>query len=247
MKKFAVMIAAVLVLAGAGATLAEEKAAKASPWNPVKVSGDVYVGMFDKYLWRGFDLSGSTAVTQGGMDLSFNNFTLSYWTNVQMKDQTQSGTFYQGGDANETDLTLNYAFDLGKVSLNVGDIYYTLDGLNDTNELYLGATLNTLLSPTFKVYYDWDEFQDDRFYTLSIGHSLDVGKVSISGGALASYSQADYSNTLWNAELSLKATVPVTEQVSVSPSILYSAPLSDDAQVAIDTEIATGLTVTLAF
>lgn len=210
----------------------------------IKVTGDAYVGVFDKYLWRGIDFSGSTPVAQGGMDLSANNVTLSYWTNTQLK--TDEG--YEGGDANETDITLNYTLPVGElVTLNAGNIYYTFDGANDTNELYLTATLNTLLAPTLKGYYDWDEFKDDRFYTLSIGHSLAFGKVTLTGGALASYMDTDSAHEPWNAELSAKADIALTDQIKVTPSFIYSTPLANDAQAAIDTEMASGLTVTLTF
>lgn len=233
MKKLAVLIAVGVLLAGASSALAE-----------IKVSGDAYVGVFDKYLWRGIDFSGSTPVAQGGMDLTSGNLTVSYWTNVQLK--TDEG--YEGGDANETDITVNYALPVGELlTLNGGNIYYTFDGANDTNELYLSATLNTLLAPTLKGYYDWDEFKDARFYTLSIGHSVELGKVTLTGGALASYSDGDGAHEPWNAELSAKADIALTDQIKVTPSFLYSAPLSNDAQAAIDTEMAGGLTVTLAF
>jgi hypothetical protein len=227
------LLTATVVLALATAASAE-----------IKVTGDAYIGVFDKYLWRGIDFSGSTPVAQGGMDLSANNVTLSYWTNTQLK--TDEG--YEGGDANETDITLNYALPVGELlTLNAGNIYYTFDGAADTNELYLAATLNTLLAPTLKGYYDWDEFKDARFYTLSIGHSLALGKVTLTGGALASYSDGDGAHEPWNAELSAKADIAVTDQIKVTPSFIYSTPLANDAQDAIDTEMASGLTVTLTF
>jgi len=238
MKKLVLMIA-VLLLALAQTALAE-----------IKVSGDAYVGVFDKYLWRGYNFSENSAVAQGGMDLSANGLTVSYWTNGQFKDDNG----LQGGDAYETDITLDYSMDLGElVSLSAGNIYYTLDGLNDTNELYLGVTLNTLLSPTLKAYYDWDEIKDSRFYTLSIGHSLELGKITLNAGALASYMEGTdnlgviETNVPWNAELSLSADVAVTDQITVTPSFLYSSPLSDDAQATIDTEMVSGLTVSLSF
>lgn len=233
MKKAAVLIAFGILLAGATSALAE-----------IKVTGDAYVGVFDKYLWRGIDFSGSTPVVQGGMDLSAHNLTLSYWTNAQLK--TDEG--YEGGDANETDITLNYALPVGELlTFNVGNIYYTFDGAPDTNELYLAATLNTILAPTLKGYYDWDEFKDARFYTLNIGHSLELGKVTLTGGALASYSDGDGAHEPWNAELSAKADIPLTDQIKVTPSFLYSTALGDDARLALDDEMASGLTVTLVF
>ena len=102
----------------------------------IEVEGDAYVGYFDKYLWRGFDLSGSLPVVQGGVDLSTNGFTLSYWTNFQTK--TDKGAGLDGGDATETDITLDYTFSPTElVSVSVGNIFYMLDGLEDTHEAYL--------------------------------------------------------------------------------------------------------------
>jgi uncharacterized protein (TIGR02001 family) len=235
MKKVTLLIAAALLFAGATSALAE-----------IEVSGDAYVGVFDKYLWRGFDLSGSQPVTQGGMDISFKNLTLSYWTNVQ--NSTDSGDGFKGGEANETDITVNYTIPVGEVvTVNLGNIYYTLDGLDDTNELYTGVALNTILAPTVKAYYDWDEFKDDRFYTLSIGHSFALGSMSLGLGALASYADNDASHEPWNAELSAGLNIPVIEQVSIKPTFLYSEPLGDDAKSVIETEMTGGVTVTLAF
>ena len=114
----------------------------------IEVEGDAYVGFFDKYLWRGYDLSGGQAVVQGGVDLSAKGVTLSYWSNFQTKDDNGAGL--EGGEVTETDITLDYSVDLNDmVSLSVGNIFYNLDGLRDTNELYLGIGLNTILSPSF--------------------------------------------------------------------------------------------------
>lgn len=221
----------------------------------IKVDGDAYVGVFDKYLWRGYDLSGSTPVAQGGIDLSAHNLTLSYWTNVQLKDDHDDKdptVIYGSGEANETDITIDYSLDLGEqLTLNVGNIYYTMDGtmggIEDTNELYLSATLNTLLEPKLTTYYDWDENKDARFYTLELAHAIELGKVTLNAGALASYADNDDSHEPWNAELSLSADLAVTEQISITPSFLYSAPLGNDAQEAIDTEMVAGLTVSHSF
>ena len=69
----------------------------------IEVEGDVYAGVYDKYLWRGFDLSGSEPVAQGGVDLTSGAFTLSYWTNVQLS--SDSGEGYKSGEATENDLS----------------------------------------------------------------------------------------------------------------------------------------------
>lgn len=228
-------LTALLLFAAAGPALAE-----------IKVSGDAYVGVFDKYLWRGFDLSGSEPVAQGGMDLSFKNLTFSYWTNVQLSGDPGEG--YASGEGNETDITVNYAIPVGETAtVNVGNIFYMLDGYADTNELYLGATFNTLLSPTVKAYYDYDEFKDDRFYTVSVGHSVEVAKAKLNLGALASYADNDAAHEPWNAEFSAGLDIPLSEQVLLKPTVLYSTPIGDDAKEVLDDETTAGLTVMLTF
>jgi uncharacterized protein (TIGR02001 family) len=227
MKKFVVMMAAVMMTAVASVAMAE-----------VKVSGDVYVNPASKYVWRGYDLSENRGVAQGGVDVSYKDFTVSYWTNEQMF----SGPGLRAGNVTETDITLNYAYKpVELLSLNVGNIYYNLggSGLNDTNELYLKATLNTLLSPTLAVYYDWDKAKETGlFYTLSVGHSLELMKdLGLNLGALASYNmKSDYStgnyNNMHNYELTASVDYSITDSIKISPNYLYSNAFSSIARDA---------------
>ena len=222
----------------------------------IEVEGDAYVGIFDKYLWRGFDLSGSQPVVQGGIDLSTSGFTLSYWTNVQLSGDEEDG--FTAGEMTETDIILDYSVGIGEmVSVSVGDIFYIVEeDWPNTHEVYLSVGLNTLLEPSATIYYDWDECEEDGlFYTLSIGHSIAVTEsIGVGLGALVSYNQendfniGDYED--WhNFEVSVNADYAMTKQVTFSGSILYSEPLSDDAEDigGIDGETLFGLTATLAF
>ncbi|MBW2451926.1 MAG: hypothetical protein JRE16_10150 [Deltaproteobacteria bacterium] len=223
----------------------------------IEVEGDVYAGFYSEYLWRGFGLSGSMPVMQGGMDLSFMGVTLSYWTNVQLK--SDSGEGYRSGEATENDFVIDYTHDFGElVSVSVGNIYYMLDGdyndLPDTNELYLGVALNTILEPSLTMYYDWDEAEENgMFYTASVGHSLDIMEnLSLSLGALVSYNdESDYSigdYSEWhNYELSAGIDYAVTDQISVSPSMIFSSGISDESKDAIDSEFVYGVAATLTF
>jgi len=223
MKKIVVMMAAVLMTAVASVAMAE-----------VKVSGDVYVSPASKYVWRGFDLSDGRGVVQGGVDVTYKDFTVSYWSNEQMV----SGPNLNAGEVTETDITLNYAYKpVELLTLNVGNIYYNLDGVRDTNELYLKATLNTLLSPTLAVYCDWQQAKDTGlFYTLSVGHSLELMKnLGLNLGALASYNmKSDYSvgkyNNLHNYELTASADYSVTDNIKISPYYLYSNAFNSTAR-----------------
>ena len=243
MKKLRIILAS-LILAAVVATPALAA---------IEVEGSAYVGYFDKYLWRGYNLSGSLPVVQGGVNLSSNGFTLGYWTNIQTK--TDDGEGYRGGEATETDITIDYTFSpVDKLKVSVGNIWYALDGYDDTKEAYLGLALDVPLSPTVKVYYDYDQSNENGlFYTAAVSHSFDLmDKLSLSLGALVSYNDENYSVGEWysdwhNYELSASATYAVTDQISITPSFVFSEPISDDARIAIDSETVGGVTVTFTF
>ncbi len=231
-----------------------------SAFAAIEVEGDAYVGYYDKYLWRGFDLSGGTPVVQGGVDLSAKGFTLSYWTNIQTKDDflfDDPTAPIDAGNATETDIILDYSFNPTElIGVSVGTIWYALDGADDTKEAYLGVSLDTILEPAVTIYYDYDQADENAlFYTVSVGHSVDVTEnASVSLGALVSYNdESDYAVGLYsdwhNLELSVAADYAVTDQISVSPSFIYSEPISDDAEDigGIDDEIMFGVSVALTF
>ncbi|WP_291315547.1 hypothetical protein [Desulfuromonas sp.] len=237
MKKFFVVLAAMMMIGSVSPAFAE-----------IEVSGDAYVSINSMYLWRGFDLSADDSfVAQPGADVSFGGFSLGWWGN--MSENT--------GEMNEVDLVLDYSFDLGElVSMSIGNILYDVDGFKTTNELYLGVSLNTVLEPSLTIYYDYDECEETgAFYTFSVGHGFDLAEnIGLGIGALVSYNQesdfavGNYSD-LHNAELSLGLDYSVTDQIVVSPAVIYSTPMSDDAEdiSGIDDEFMGGVTVALNF
>jgi len=205
----------------------------------VEVTGDAYVNYSSMYLWRGFDLSDGHAVAQGGMDISFKGLTLSYWSNYNFTNSV----------LDETDITVDYSFDAGEmVGISLGHILYSVQGFDDIGEVYAGVSLNTLLSPALKVYYDYDN--EATYVAASIGHSLDLKEgLSLSLGALASYVDNDAYSDLHNAEFSAGLDYAVTDQISLSPAVVYSLPISDDAEDigGLDDELMGGLTLTFSF
>ncbi|MEZ4483539.1 MAG: hypothetical protein R2864_02740 [Syntrophotaleaceae bacterium] len=247
MKKWTLALVAVLLL-GAAFPVNSQAA--------IEVEGDVYAGIWDKYMWRGFNLSDSRPTIQAGIDLSVGGWTLSTWHNWQLA----SSDNLRSGELNETDIILTYAFDLGDmVSMSIGDIFYSLDfdGAEDTNELFVTATLNTLLSPNLKISWDWDAAEEDGlFYSLDISHSFDLSQwmanTALNLGALVSYNQhCDYAvgdfGGWHNYELSASLDYALTDQLTISPIIIFSSGISSAAKDAIDTETAGGLNLTFTF
>lgn len=213
-----------------------------------EASADAYVGVYSKYLWRGFDLNdeNDNFVVQPGADVSVGNFTVSYWGNISENT----------GEMNEVDLTLDYSTDLSElVSVSVGNILYDVDGLSDTNELYFGITLNTILEPSLKVYYDYDEF-NTVYTTLGVSHGFELSDaLSLSLSATGSYLSDDKdgfgTDDSWfhNLELSAGLDYAINDNISVSGMVLFSTPLSNEAEdnTGIDDESTIGVSIAYAF
>ncbi|MFZ4855201.1 MAG: hypothetical protein ACOYL3_02290 [Desulfuromonadaceae bacterium] len=267
MKKSSVL-AAVLVLSFASAVMAAETTAVAPldlnlpataeagccacPADPT-VTGDVYIGPVSKYLFRGNDLSTTgDFVMQGGIDIYYKAFTLSYWGNGQNR---YSDGAYNRFKVNETDFIIDYAVPytipyLDNLKFNVGTVYYAVDAIDDTNEFYLKAAYDTLLKPTFTVY--WDNMLATKaglFYSGAISHKINIERnlFAANVGALVSYNQrnpsAAYSNIVteisngdgvysgWhNYELTASLDYTPTAHITITPSYMFSNGLSSGAK-----------------
>lgn len=224
----------------------------------VEVSGDAYVGVYDKYLWRGIDFSAGQPVLQGGADVSFKGFTLGFWSNMQLSNGGSPAL--DSGEITETDIVLDYTFNpMEYLAVSLGNITYTFN-IEDsvTNELYLGLSLDTLLAPTLTVYYDWDD-DEGLYYTFDVSHAIALSDtLGLNLSALVSYSAdspavfagdgSEFSD--WSTyELGVGMDYAVTDQISISPSFLWSDTLGDDAEDIgmLDDEILAGVSVALTF
>jgi hypothetical protein len=210
-------------------------------------AGSLYGSVNSMYLWRGFDLSpDSDFVVQPGLDLSYNGFRVGLWANY---DEDSS-------KINETDITLEYSFDIDTVSLTIGNTSYLMDEAEDTNELYLGATLNILLSPTLTIYYDWDESDETGiFLTAGVSHSFELmDSLALNLGGLIGFNIENYSvseeySNFHNAELTASVDWLITDAFTITPAVTVSMPLTSDAEdyAGIDDETMAGLTFNFDF
>jgi hypothetical protein len=228
----------------------------------IKTSGSASVDVMSNYVWRGQKLSNSWVV-QPSVAITYGVFGANLWANYDSDSKIDEGDGH--GEFTETDLTLSYTRSMGKWTFGTGYIYYALNNANDTQEVYLSASYDTLLKPTLTAYYDFDE-GNGAFIVASIGHSIEVIKgINLNLGASASYNinnkvmgfdkdGDDFSN-FYNAELSSSLNIPVWKAITVTPKVAYSFPLSNDAEDAIknisddgDKDILYGgVNVTLSF
>jgi len=195
-----------------------------SPAKAAETSGSASVDIYNSYMWRGFELHEDVAI-QPSVAITYGRFGANLWSDYNTDTK----------EAVETDLTLNYIHSIDKIGLDIGYIYYGLDGAADTQEIYIAVSYDTLLSPSLTLYYDFDEF-DGTFIVASIGHDISIsGNIALSLGASASYnsdSVGEYS-ALHNGDISASASIPVSGGIWISPMLAYSFTLSDDAEDAV--------------
>ena len=87
-----------------------------------KPSASADIGVFSKYVWRGYELSKDSAVIQPSLTVGYKDFSFNLWgnldTDVYSDPQGQS-------QFNETDMTLSYARVL-ESSIWVSDTFITV-------------------------------------------------------------------------------------------------------------------------
>ena len=200
-----------------------------------KPSADASVSFLSQYIWRGYELSKDSLVIQPSMTVSHKGLSFNLWGNL---DTDQYGM--ETNNYNETDITISYDNTVGTLGYSTGYIYYGVDGAT-TQEIYLGFSLDTLLSPTLTIYRDIANAQG-WYVTLGISHSFALGnEMSLDLGAQGSYLAADdaeilaevgsgdkYSN-FHDGVLSAALSLPMGEYMTVSPELYYSFPLSSEA------------------
>ena len=212
-----------------------------------KPTATLAVGALSKYVWRGFELSKDSIVIQPSMTVAYKGFSANAWSNVDTDFYVQGTANSNTNYWNETDLTLAYDWTMGPVGMTAGYIYYGLDGLPDSQEVFVRAAWKTLLTPTLSVYRDYDNLAG-WYVTLGVSHSIPITeKIGLTLGGQIGYldaedasSYAEVDSSTWtyttnsysgfhDAVLSASVAIPVNQYISVTPMLSYSFPLTSDA------------------
>jgi uncharacterized protein (TIGR02001 family) len=210
----------------------------------VESSASFGVDYMSQYVWRGTQLSDDSFVLQPSVEGTYGPITVNLWANYDTEVQLNT----------ETDLTVSYSRSIDKVSLDVGYIYYSLPGADDTQEIYVSVGYDVLLSPNVTYYQDIEQDTGGGFAVASIGYDLEVAEgIAVSLGASASVNfENSYSmgqnaaledfTALYNAEFSASVpyALPFDENIVVTPMLAYSFALSDDAKEALESIDADG-------
>ncbi len=193
-----------------------------------KPEADFSVAAYSQYVWRGFGLSKDSIVIQPSLTVGYKGFGVNLWGNL---DTDQDDMTSESFNWNETDLTLSYDGSYEKLGYSIGYIYYDLDGVEDTQELYFGLSLDTLLSPSLTYYTDIANVPG-WYATLGISHSIALNEtLALDLGAQVGFldNDAEYSE-FHDGNLSAAISFPVNDYLTVTPELYWSFPLSSEAE-----------------
>ena len=226
-------------------------AAEAVPAPPA-VTGSVAMSALNRYIFRGYELSSHSLVLQPTLTINYSGFSATLWSNIDSSEhQTQSFAPVVTGrghnNYDETDLTLSYTYNIDKLALTGGFIYYGTQYAPETQELFVSGTYDMIAHPTLAIYRDISHYPG-TYFNLSFSQSIPVYKeITLDLGASAGYEAG--SSNIWDTYNSATGlyngnkysafhdgmvksgfTIPVTKMFSVQPVVQYWFPLSSDAK-----------------
>lgn len=206
----------------------------------VKPSASADVGVFSKYVWRGYELSDDSIVIQPSITTEYKGFSLNLWGNLDTDVDNRGSSSYKSSDLNKTDMTLAYDTSIGNFDLGFGYIYYALEN-DDTEELYISLGASVVpLAPTLTIYRDINQFTG-WYLNLGISHSFELPhEITLDlGGSVGYYYSDDKDFVEFNSNdkyrnfhdglISVGMTIPLDSYITVSPVIAYSFPLGNEA------------------
>jgi hypothetical protein len=223
-------------------------ATAAAPAAPAPdVTGSVSFTGLNKYIFRGAEISARSVVLEPSVTINYKGFSLNVWGNIDT-DQHATQVFVPGKDGsgeghksfNETDLTLSYTYNIDKLALTGGYIYYGTEYAQQTQELYVSTTYDMIAHPTISIYRDIDA-NPGWYVNLSVSQSLPVAKMPNSdmtvdlGASFGYYNISSLTpanktySALHDGMVKVGLTVPVAKNVVVQPITQYWFPLSGKA------------------
>jgi len=266
-------MAAMCVMGVATAFAAEEAKPAAAPEAPAatapaapaedKVTGSISLSGYNRYIFRGYELSTHSAVIEPQLSVSYKGFSATIWGNVDTH-QTQTQSFFPDNTTekashrswNETDFTFSYTFNpIDKLSVTGGYIYYGTKYTKETEELFASISYDWYGKPTLTVNRDIRSYPG-TYINLSLSHSepvykISTGDITLDLGASVAYFIGDgsywktydsstgaYTGSKYSAlhDGMVKAgfTIPLGKGFSVSPVAQYIFPLSSKAKKSVD-------------
>jgi hypothetical protein len=217
-----------------------------------KVTGAGSVGIYNQYIFRGYEIGRSGLVVQPALTAAYKGFSATLWGNLDTNQRsTKSADFSAESKAfkkgwNETDLTLSYTHAFDKLSLTGGYVYYGTKYADETEELFATIAYDIISKPSLSIYRDIMNYKG-TYINLSFAHSIPIVKaMTLDLGASFGYfiGESDYWKTyeapatytgskykgLHDGMVKAGLTIPVTKSFTIQPTVQYWFPLSGAAK-----------------
>jgi hypothetical protein len=138
------------------------------------LSVDLGVDVLSDYVFRGQNLFDGLSI-QPAASAAYSLGELgtiggSFWAHFSAEDDSPPEGF------TEIDWTVDYEISIDILTLGAGGIFYTFpsgdDAIANTQEFYVSAAVDTLLSPSLTYYRDVDEFKT-HYFEFGIEHGIE--------------------------------------------------------------------------
>ncbi len=222
-----------------------------------KVTGNGSLGVYNQYIFRGYEIGKSGLVIQPSFTASYRGFSATLWGNIDTNQRSTKTADFSSESMdhkkgwNETDLTLSYTYPIGKVSLTGGYIYYNTKYAAETEEVFGAVAFDVLSKPTLSIYKDIRSYPG-TYLNLAFAHAFPLVKeITLDLGASFGYFIG--ANNYWNTyevnpgaysgkkykgfhDGMVKAglTIPVTKSFTIQPVAQYWFPLTGKAKKEYD-------------
>ncbi len=252
-------LAAVVSVFLVGFASAEEEGVLDGVLEALKLEASGDLSFSSVYMWRGIMLDGDPVVQPGlyvsTRDAKWGKLKVGFWAS---RDLTNRDALRSA----ETDVLLDYTYQMDKVSFSAGHTYYDFpdaapaDGAAKafSREVYAGIGLASwFLSPSVYYYYDYGRKEDGggagSYTVLNLSHSVpfSVKKLSCSldlSGHVGHNNKQYYRGKGGDAGISAGVSIPLTKKASIKPTVNYSVPwgnLSDKGNGNQEDRFFTGL------
>ena len=177
------------------------------------LTGDVGLEYSSQHYFRGQSVSEEALQASVGADFDVAGLGA-------FVDFSTSQSLEEGEDKHDTAVGVQTSFLDDSLSVSVGLLHYEYTAGDAELEGFIGATYNTLLSPTMRFYRNTDESLTT--YEAAVSHGFDVGIADLTLGAgigitdLTPTTESDYY------ELSASATRAITDSIDAFASFSYN-------------------------
>lgn len=212
---------------------------------PFPITVGATLDLYSAYIWHGCILN-DEPVWQPDFAISYSmgdygTVSADAWMNF---DATGNNRATHAGGINEIDYTIQYAVNIGDVSLGVGHVWYTFPSVSSadyypsTREIFVSAAYNnSIVTPFAKAYYDYAR-ADGAYVTIglrrehSITDQLLIGAELAFGGATHPYTQyyfgADGNYWFTDAAATLYTKYSLTDNIFIGAKLGWVSVMDNE-------------------